>query len=514
MGSIHSVVAKLPQGRNAADAERISSNYVPSEKDTLVSLLAAREPYSQEDLNMMQILLYNDDEPDERYWFYQEGILHPVQLGDQLSDGRYTIINKLGNGSFSTVWLAHDEVLSRKVAINIACAEAQRESDEFPSNEHGILQRLRGNPASHPGAEVIHPCLDTFTMQGPNGRHRYLHSGNLLLALPDEELSKRSVRDLYTSFGLPQQYPVDICKKVSDFDEPIPENAPPYLVGKMYFNDKHAHKLRLSDAKLRISDFGESWRPAEHDRYELNIPEESRAPEALVVEKLRKPIGFPADVWALGCITVELYARYSVFQTYFPGFEEVWAEMVHVLGKPPQTWLDASKADIDSSNNDNGSNPDNETPRHRDPTSLSDHIVQLVDKDRSEKLIGIWEDADEDEKVPSGELRDLLSMLEQIFCWLPEDRIKADDLMNGDWMKNWGLPAIEAMEKAYEEKAQVTKKTSASSGSGSASNTMHHGKTDSPVNETRHGAIRGLFKAARWGLGTGVWLWLERALGI
>ncbi|KAF4883622.1 Dual specificity tyrosine-phosphorylation-regulated kinase 2 [Colletotrichum fructicola] len=458
MGSIHSVVAKLPQGRNAADAERISSNYVPSEKDTLVSLLAAREPYSQEDLNMMQILLYNDDEPDERYWFYQEGILHPVQLGDQLSDGRYTIINKLGNGSFSTVWLAHDEVLSRKVAINIA--------------------------------------------------------GNLLLALPDEELSKRSVRDLYTSFGLPQQYPVDICKKVSDFDEPIPENAPPYLVGKMYFNDKHAHKLRLSDAKLRISDFGESWRPAEHDRYELNIPEESRAPEALVVEKLRKPIGFPADVWALGCITVELYARYSVFQTYFPGFEEVWAEMVHVLGKPPQTWLDASKADIDSSNNDNGSNPDNETPRHRDPTSLSDHIVQLVDKDRSEKLIGIWEDADEDEKVPSGELRDLLSMLEQIFCWLPEDRIKADDLMNGDWMKNWGLPAIEAMEKAYEEKAQVTKKTSASSGSGSASNTMHHGKTDSPVNETRHGAIRGLFKAARWGLGTGVWLWLERALGI
>ncbi|KAK1846434.1 protein kinase domain-containing protein [Colletotrichum chrysophilum] len=287
---------------------------------------------------MMQILLYNDDEPDERYWFYQEGFLHPVQLGDQLSDGRYTIINKLGNGSFSTVWLAHDEVLSRKVAIKIACAEAQRESDEFPSNEHGILQRLRGNPASHPGAEVIHPCLDTFTMQGPNGRHRWfvsdptcinlsqskfrsepnwlfrlsvaralvaqlirgvaymhsqgvvhgdLHSGNLLLALPDEELSKRSVRDLYTSFGLPQQYPVDICKKVSDFDEPIPENAPPYLVGKMYFNDKHAHKLRLYDAKLRISDFGESWRPAEHDRYELNIPEQSRAPEALVAEKLR-----------------------------------------------------------------------------------------------------------------------------------------------------------------------------------------------------------------------------------
>ncbi|KAJ0381895.1 hypothetical protein COL922a_013651 [Colletotrichum nupharicola] len=137
---------------------------------------------------------------------------------------------------------------------------------------------------------------------------------------------------------------------------------------------------------------------------------------------------------------VELYVRYSVFQTYFPGFEEVWAEVVHVLGKPPQTWLDASNADIDSGNNDNGSNPDNETPRHRDNTTLSDHIVQLIDKDRSEKLVGIWDDGDEDEKVPPGELRDLLLMLEQIFCWLPEDRIKAEDLMKGDWMKNWGLP--------------------------------------------------------------------------
>ncbi|KAF5494584.1 Dual specificity tyrosine-phosphorylation-regulated kinase 2 [Colletotrichum siamense] len=507
MGYIHSVMAKLPPGRYAADAQRILLNHVSSERDMMVSLLAAREPYSQEDLNMMRILLYNDDEPDESYWFYQEGFLHPVQLGDQLSHGRYTIINKLGNGSFSTVWLAHDEILGRKVAIKIACAETEREPDDFPSDEQAILQRLRGDPSPHPGAEVIHPCLDTFKIED-------LHSGNLLLALPDEELSKRSVRDLYTSFGLPQQYPIDICKKVSDFDESIPENAPPYLVGKMYFNDKHAHKLRLYDAKLRISDFGESWRPAEHDRYELDIPEQSRAPEALVAEKLRMPIGFPADVWALGCIIVELYARYSVFQTYFPGFEEVWAEMVHVLGKPPQTWLDASKADIDSGNNDNGSNPDNETPRNRDPTNLSDHIVQLIDKDRSEKLVGIWEDGDEDEKVPPGELRDLLLMLEQIFCWLPEDRIKAEDLMKGDWMENWGLPAIEEMDKAYEEKSQVTKQTSASSGSGSESNTMHHGKTNRPVNETRHGAIRGLFKTARWGLGTGVWLWLERALGI
>ncbi|KAK2773828.1 protein kinase domain-containing protein [Colletotrichum kahawae] len=527
-------------------------------------LLAAREPYSQQDLNMMQFLLFDDEEPDERYWFYQKGFFHPVQLGDQLSDRRYTIINKLGNGSFSTVWLAHDEILGRKVAIKIACADAECERGELPTDELEILERLRDNPGSHPGAEVIHPCLDSFMTQGPNGSHRCfvsdptcinlgqskfrsepywlfrlqvaralvaqliqgvafmhskgivhgdLHTGNLMLTLPDAELAECSVRDIYAKFDLPKQYPMDICKKASDFDEPIPENAPPYLVGKMYFNDKHAHKLRLSDAKLRIGDFGESWRPAQQDRHELNIPEKFRAPEAMVAEKLGMPIGFPADVWALGCIVIELYATIDLLETYFPGYDEAWGEMIHLLGEPPKAWWDVWKAAADSGDNDDGSSPENKIPRHRDPTSLSDRILQLIDKDRAERVAGIWENGDEDEKVPPGELRDLLSMLEGIFCWLPEDRLKAGDLMHGDWMKNWGLPAIEAMEKAYEEMAKATQDNSASSVSGSESNTTHHDKTGRPVNDPRHGAIRGLFKTAGWGLDTGVWLWLKRALG-
>ncbi|KAJ5015593.1 Dual specificity tyrosine-phosphorylation-regulated kinase 2 [Colletotrichum sp. SAR 10_99] len=335
-----------------------------------------------------------------------------------------------------------------------------------------------------------------------------------MLTLPDAELAECSVRDIYAKFDLPKQYPMEICKKASDLDEPIPENAPPYVVGKMYFNDKHARKLRLSDAKLKIGDFGESWRPDQQNRHELNIPEKFRAPEAMVAEKLDMPIGFPADVWALACIVVELYARIDLLETYVPGYDEAWGEMVHLLGGPPKGWRDIWKAAADSANNDDDSSPENQIPRHRDPTSLSERILQLIDKDRAEKLDGIWEDGDENERVPPGELQDLLSMLEQIFCWLPEDRLKAEDLMNGDWMKKWGLPAIAAMEKAYEEKVEAMKHTSASSGPNSESSIKHHDKTDRPLNETRHGAIRGLFNTATWGQETGVWLWLKRALGI
>jgi serine/threonine-protein kinase SRPK3 len=49
----------------------------------------------------------NEDEENLKY--YREGGYHPVNIGDTFSDGRYTIIRKLGWGNVATVWLAKDE---------------------------------------------------------------------------------------------------------------------------------------------------------------------------------------------------------------------------------------------------------------------------------------------------------------------------------------------------------------------------------------------------------------------
>ena len=49
----------------------------------------------------------NDDSEDEGIKEYQVGGYHPVHLGEVLIN-RYVIIQKLGWGQFSTVWLAKD----------------------------------------------------------------------------------------------------------------------------------------------------------------------------------------------------------------------------------------------------------------------------------------------------------------------------------------------------------------------------------------------------------------------
>jgi serine/threonine protein kinase len=36
---------------------------------------------------------------------YRPGGFHPVNLGDTFQDGQYKVIRKLGEGSYSTVWL-------------------------------------------------------------------------------------------------------------------------------------------------------------------------------------------------------------------------------------------------------------------------------------------------------------------------------------------------------------------------------------------------------------------------
>lgn len=99
----------------------------------------------------------------ERLEFYQPGGYHPVAI-DDLLQGRYRIVDKLGFGGYSTIWLARDETEKRYVAVKIGIS-----TPSFPRRELEILQALR--PTDAESASALPTILDAFDVRGPNGTH-------------------------------------------------------------------------------------------------------------------------------------------------------------------------------------------------------------------------------------------------------------------------------------------------------------------------------------------------------
>ncbi|KAM0665997.1 hypothetical protein ACQRIU_005341 [Beauveria bassiana] len=99
---------------------------------------------------------------------YRPGGYHLVLLGDLFNDGQYKVIRKLGEGSFSTVWLARDERNKRYVALKILVAEASGQVREVR-----ILQHLAAVALAEE-QRYITQLLDEFEHRGPNGTHKCL----------------------------------------------------------------------------------------------------------------------------------------------------------------------------------------------------------------------------------------------------------------------------------------------------------------------------------------------------
>lgn len=111
----------------------------------------------------------------ERLEMYEPGGYHPVMIDDVLHN-RYRIVDKLGFGGYSTVWLARDEMAKRYVAVKIGIS-----SPSHPRREPDILRALNGSVSRsrihHAATDDANACtalpriFDTFDVHGPNGTH-------------------------------------------------------------------------------------------------------------------------------------------------------------------------------------------------------------------------------------------------------------------------------------------------------------------------------------------------------
>ena len=111
----------------------------------------------------------DDVEDIENLWDYRSGGLHPLCIGDHLNH-RYRVIYKLGQGTYSTVWMARDMIEDINVAIKVGGAYSNGASEcrilsHLQAAEKTESQQLHANNLAIPLLK------DHFYVQGPNGTH-------------------------------------------------------------------------------------------------------------------------------------------------------------------------------------------------------------------------------------------------------------------------------------------------------------------------------------------------------
>lgn len=107
-----------------------------------------------------------DEEDSEDYC---KGGYHPVQVGEEYNDGKYTIMRKLGWGHFSTVWLSRDNTTGKHVALKVVRSAAHY--TETALDEIKLLNKVVQANMDHPGRKHVVSLLDSFNHKGPHGMH-------------------------------------------------------------------------------------------------------------------------------------------------------------------------------------------------------------------------------------------------------------------------------------------------------------------------------------------------------
>jgi serine/threonine-protein kinase SRPK3 len=100
---------------------------------------------------------------------YCKGGYHPVYVGEQYKNGRYTVIQKLGWGHFSTVWLSRDNESGKHVALKVV--RSATHYTETAMDEIKLLKKVVDANKDHPGRKHVVSLLDSFRHKGPNGEH-------------------------------------------------------------------------------------------------------------------------------------------------------------------------------------------------------------------------------------------------------------------------------------------------------------------------------------------------------
>ncbi|KFA79084.1 hypothetical protein S40288_07043 [Stachybotrys chartarum IBT 40288] len=260
---------------------------------------------------------------------YCPGDFHPVYVGD-IYNGRYEVLNKIGYGMYSTVWLVRDlqndgTPQTTYKALKILSAFCYNQGHDTFEKE--ILLHLREGDQGHAGYALINHLLDDFLHEGPNGTH----ADNIFLKFRDYSLIENG---FLTEVPIPKQ----------DRTEEQYTVVPSYALHNYYFTKDDIENLGEFD--IVLGDWGVSSWKTKH-LCELIQPVLLRSPEVLI----GAPWDEKTDFWNLGAVLLEIFRTIMMFTGEAPPdghyeLREHLAEIVGLFGPFPKTLLDRGDQEL------------------------------------------------------------------------------------------------------------------------------------------------------------------------
>ncbi|RAH62719.1 kinase-like protein [Aspergillus piperis CBS 112811] len=346
---------------------------------------------------------------------YATGGYHPTYINDEFSNGRYRVVHKLGYGSYSTVWLAHDRKESRYVALKIMIADVSERSVESK-----ILQHLqRGGDLTHPGRKYISSLHDQFSFKGPNGHHMCLVSEVAGCSVAEsKENSPRFMFSLDIARAIAAQVTMGPAYMhslgVGHGAPPIQSCAPAHAIIPM--NLIIVPSDQVVNCRVKITDFGSSSFFFGKEPLELHTPTALLPPEAFFQEP---PITPAADIWTLGCTLYDILGERPLSETWADDPDDVIGEM------RPKLFLE-----------ENGSwNPNFnriQTPEFRP----LDRRLWQMGRGETPQICEFQE----------MEMASFKRLLEGMLAYEPLERVSAREAMESDFMLKWARPALLRLE--------------------------------------------------------------------
>ena len=225
-----------------------------------------------------------------------------------------------------------------------------------------------------------------------------------------------STDDIYHRFLPPHK------TEVERYDgQPIGPEVPRYSVwpaNTVTASDK------VSDPRVRICDFGASWLHSDPPKEDLQTPVVFLPPEATFA---KDQLGFPADIWTLACSLYEILGERPLFECVLPDVDYIIAEMVSCLGLLPRPWWDAWRARDEFFAEDGSWRTD---------------MSRIHDSKSRPLLLRIQRNGRKDPEFSAVEIESLEKLLRAMLEYEPSKRATIAQIVESDWMVQWGLPAI------------------------------------------------------------------------